>query len=77
MPPLCCSRASMRSGSVSRGLASSAHGVRPKEAAGADFGVAGCPDGFIVFKKGAFVCRGSMDEFEQIVAREFAELLNQ
>lgn len=49
----------------------------PKEAAGADFGVAGCPDGFIVFKKGAFVCRGSMDEFEEIVAREFAELLNQ
>ena len=49
----------------------------PKEAAGADFGIAGCPDGFIVFKKGAFVCRGSMDEFEEIIMREFAELLNQ
>lgn len=48
----------------------------PKEAAGADFGVAGCPDGFIVFKKGAFVCRGAMDDFDAIIKREFASVLN-
>lgn len=48
----------------------------PKEAAGADLGVAGCPDGFIVFKKGAFLCRGSMDVFEEIVRREINSILN-
>lgn len=42
----------------------------PKEAASADFGIAGSPDGFIVFKKGRFVCRGEMGNFENIVMRE-------
>lgn len=37
----------------------------PKEASGADFGVAGSPNGFIVFKKGAFLCRGEMEDFEK------------
>ena len=42
----------------------------PKEASSADFGVAGSPNGFIVFKKGAFVCRGEMKDFEEIIRRE-------
>ena len=42
----------------------------PKEAAGADFGIAGSPDGFIVFKKGRFVCRGKTEDFEEIILRE-------
>ncbi|MDO5115421.1 MAG: (E)-4-hydroxy-3-methylbut-2-enyl-diphosphate synthase [Synergistaceae bacterium] len=42
----------------------------PKEAAGADFGIAGSPDGFIVFRKGSFVRRGAMEEFEKIIERE-------
>lgn len=44
----------------------------PKEAASADFGIAGSPDGFIVFKKGHFICRGKMEEFEEIIRREIA-----
>ncbi len=42
----------------------------PKEASGADFGIAGSPNGFIVFKKGAFVCQGEMKDFEEIIRRE-------
>lgn len=48
----------------------------PKEASSADLGVAGCPDGFIVFRKGSFVCRGSMDDFESIITRELGLTLN-
>ena len=36
----------------------------PKEASGADLGVAGSPDGLIIFKKGKFIERISEDEFE-------------
>lgn len=42
----------------------------PKEASGADFGVAGSPNGFIVFKKGAFLCRGEMEDFEKIIRKQ-------
>ena len=42
----------------------------PKEASGADFGVAGSPNGFIVFKKGAFLCRGEMEDFEKIIREQ-------
>lgn len=42
----------------------------PKEAAHADFGIAGSPGGFIFFRKGSFVCRGTMDTFEETVRRE-------
>ncbi|MDY2985025.1 MAG: (E)-4-hydroxy-3-methylbut-2-enyl-diphosphate synthase [Synergistes jonesii] len=42
----------------------------PKEAANADLGIAGSPEGFIIFKKGAFVCRGSMETFEETVRHE-------
>ncbi|MEG1823860.1 MAG: (E)-4-hydroxy-3-methylbut-2-enyl-diphosphate synthase [Cloacibacillus sp.] len=42
----------------------------PKEAASADFGIAGSPEGFIVFKKGSPLCRGKIEDFEAIIRRE-------
>lgn len=48
----------------------------PREASAADFGVAGCKDGFIVFKKGVFVCRASMENFERVVEDELSGIIN-
>lgn len=42
----------------------------PKEASGADLGIAGSPDGFIVFKKGVFLCHGKMADFEEVIRKE-------
>ena len=42
----------------------------PKEASHADLGFAGSPGGFIFFRKGSFVCRGTMETFEETVRRE-------
>ncbi|MDO4987653.1 MAG: flavodoxin-dependent (E)-4-hydroxy-3-methylbut-2-enyl-diphosphate synthase [Synergistes sp.] len=42
----------------------------PKEASNADFGIAGSPDGFIVFKKGTFCRNGKMEDFEDIIRDE-------
>ena len=42
----------------------------PREAANADIGIACSPEGFIVFKKGNFVCNGLMEDFEKVVSRE-------
>lgn len=46
----------------------------PREAANADFGIAGSPEGFIFFRKGSFVCRGTMETFEETVRREILPL---
>jgi len=37
----------------------------PREAAGADLGIAGTPDGFIIFSKGIPICRGKTESLQE------------
>ena len=36
----------------------------PKEASGADLGIAGTPDGFVMFRKGKHMCSGRIEQLE-------------
>lgn len=42
----------------------------PREASNADFGIAGSQEGFIVFKKGQFVRKGRLEDFDSVIREE-------
>ena len=48
----------------------------PKEAAGADLGIAGTPDGFVMFRKGKHICSGSINRLEDELVKIVKTLRN-
>jgi (E)-4-hydroxy-3-methylbut-2-enyl-diphosphate synthase len=46
----------------------------PREAAEADLGVAGTPDGFVLFKRGVHIASGKLDELPELLKKSIAEL---
>lgn len=46
----------------------------PREAAGADFGIAGTPDGFVIFRKGKAVCNDTAKNLKKRLIEEIARL---
>lgn len=46
----------------------------PREAAGADLGIAGTPDGFILFRKGRPVCNDTADNLKKRLIEEIKKL---
>ncbi len=47
----------------------------PREAADADMGIAGTPDGFVLFRKGVPYANGKTDELEQILGKSLQSLV--
>ncbi len=46
----------------------------PREAAGADLGIAGTPDGFVLFRKGRAVCNDTSDNLKKRLIEEIKKL---
>ncbi len=46
----------------------------PREAAGADLGIAGTPDGFVIFRKGKYVCNDTRENLKKRLTEEIRRL---
>ena len=46
----------------------------PREAAGADLGIAGTPDGFVLFRKGVPVCNDTAENLRKRLIEEIGRL---